>query len=274
MRRIRAASPLAWLPWILVLSLAFLPACGDDDDGGTGPGNGGGDNGDPTGNLPNDGSDLQAIGEAAVQSLNVGTQLVSQVAAWAGGIGAPRADTEPFWNSQTNSWVWQVEEILSANFPNSESRFWTFSVQYMKDEVPQQSPDGADYARATISMNYSLSRFTSEENNRSMSVSLQCDAFIYGLGTSTLDVEVDGEGEIFADFTIGGEYSYFYNGESVSIHVEFELTEGGCPEGLGNFFVDTTIVDWTYVGGADYSWKVSNNGVLAQGTASLPCGNN
>ena len=272
MRRIRAASPLAWLPWILVLSLAFLPACGSDDDGGTGPGNGGPGNGDPTGDLPTDGSDLQAIGEAGVQALNFGDQIVGQAVAIATGFGAPRRDTEPVWDPQSMAWVWQINEVVEFDPPNEESRFWNFRLQYYKGEVMQETPDGADRAVALVTFSYSLGRFANEENNRTMSVNIVAEVEITGLGTPNLDVSIEGSGEVFADFTISGEYNYFYT-DLATLSMAMELTPGSCPSGSGTFTVGTSFVDWTYVGGPSYDWTVwASQTQVAGGTATLPCG--
>jgi hypothetical protein len=243
----------------------FLPACSDDDDGGTGPGNGGGD-------LPSDGSPQQVIGESGLQALNFGDQIVRSAQDVAGGFATMRLDTPPTWNPQSMAWEWQVDEVLGANFPNTETRFWTFSLQYIQGETPQQTPAGADYARIEVTMLYSLGSYTSENNNRTMTVSMDAEIIVTGLETPALTIEVNGSGEIFADFTIDGEYSEFYT-DVVSLHIDMVLTPGGCPtSGSGNLTVQTTIMDWTYTNGSQYDWTLSSGGsTIAGGTAVLPC---
>ncbi len=267
MRRIRFIGQRGWLPVALVLLLFFLPGCGSDDDGGTGPGDGGGD----PGTLPDDGSELQAIGESGLQALAVGNLIVAQAGQWATGFGGVRKEGEPFWDALNKQWVWSFEEILLNTQTSSETRFWSITVQFLNGETPQESPVGADRVRGFVNLSYSLGNFVSEDFNTVMSVSLNSQVDVTGLGGLLLMVEVNGGGSVFAEYTRNGETSYFMS-EAVDLHIEMDLVPGQCPDGFGDFTVDLTTFGWSYVGASTYHWRITNEVELASGTAELVCG--
>ena len=179
---------------------------------------------------------------------------------------------EPFWDALNKQWVWSFEEVLDNSGTRSETRFWSFTVQLLKGETPQESPDGADRMVGFVGLSYSLGDFVSENFNTVMSVSLNCQVIVTGLGSLPLMVEVNGGGSVFAEFTRNGKSSYFMS-EAVDLHIEMDLVPGQCPDGFGDFNIDLTNFGWSYAGASTYHWRITNEVELASGAAELACGN-
>jgi hypothetical protein len=227
-------------------------------------------------------SEIRSLAEADFSSVTFefgdAYQLPRRVGLVRDGMDPGRSADEIVYNEAAGAWIYEYTEQEATEDGTASASIY-FLVQYLNGSgTPQVEPDGT-----TQTMNLEVAmtlEAAGQDAGESYAIALD-----YGLdysigGMQTGPYEVDGNGDVAADFFFSGEGGVidFDLAMGWLMDVDVPIEAGACPTGTLSMTFDSSESDAysfsaTYAGSSSVSWTLYEGGAAVEsGTESIDCG--